>query len=122
MATANHFWLDVVAGVGVALVALAIIHRRRVVSAVLRTHLVTTLKERLHRAGRGRSRPRSMVGPRRSRVTPNALTASGVLLCAISSVLVYFEYRNEILFFWPGARRLRASARSSTSSTVRSRA
>ena len=28
MATANHFWLDVVAGVGVALVALAIIHRR----------------------------------------------------------------------------------------------
>ena len=37
MATANHFWLDVVAGVGVALVALAIIHRRRVVSVVLRT-------------------------------------------------------------------------------------
>ena len=29
MATANHFWLDVVAGVGVALVAFAIIHRRR---------------------------------------------------------------------------------------------
>jgi hypothetical protein len=37
MATANHFWLDVVAGVGVALVALAIIHRRRLVSVVLRT-------------------------------------------------------------------------------------
>jgi hypothetical protein len=37
MATANHFWLDVVAGVGVALVALAIIHRRRVLSVVLRT-------------------------------------------------------------------------------------
>src|SRR5947199_608412 len=30
MATANHFWLDVVAGVGVALIALAIVHRRRV--------------------------------------------------------------------------------------------
>src|SRR5215212_9318805 len=29
MATANHFWLDVVAGVGVALVAFAIIHRQR---------------------------------------------------------------------------------------------
>ena len=28
MATANHFWLDVVAGVGVALVALAVVHRR----------------------------------------------------------------------------------------------
>jgi hypothetical protein len=37
MATANHFWLDVVAGVGVALVALAIIHRRRLVRVVLRT-------------------------------------------------------------------------------------
>jgi hypothetical protein len=30
MATANHFWLDVVAGVAVALVALAIVHRRRI--------------------------------------------------------------------------------------------
>jgi PAP2 superfamily len=29
MATANHFWLDVVAGIGVALVALAIVHRKR---------------------------------------------------------------------------------------------
>ncbi len=28
MATANHFWLDIAAGVGVALVALAVIHRR----------------------------------------------------------------------------------------------
>ncbi len=61
MATANHFWLDIVAGVGVA------------------------------------------GGLARSRVTPNALTASGVLLCAAASVLVYFEYRNEILFYWVGA-------------------
>src|SRR5438477_2042392 len=29
MATANHFWLDCVAGLGVALVAAAIVHRRR---------------------------------------------------------------------------------------------
>src|SRR5437773_8532713 len=35
MATANHFWLDVVAGVGVALVALAIVHRRWVARAAL---------------------------------------------------------------------------------------
>ena len=34
MATANHFWLDVVAGVGVALLALAIVHRRWIVRAV----------------------------------------------------------------------------------------
>jgi len=36
MATANHFWLDVVAGVGVALIALAIVHRRRVARVLLR--------------------------------------------------------------------------------------
>ncbi len=34
MATANHFWLDIVAGVGVALIALAVIHRRWIVCAV----------------------------------------------------------------------------------------
>jgi hypothetical protein len=32
MATANHFWLDCLAGAGVAVVAGAIIHRRRVVA------------------------------------------------------------------------------------------
>jgi hypothetical protein len=37
MATANHFWLDVVAGVGVALIAMAIINRRRLTRALLRT-------------------------------------------------------------------------------------
>jgi membrane-associated phospholipid phosphatase len=36
MATANHFWLDIVAGVALALVALAVIHRRRV-ARVLRS-------------------------------------------------------------------------------------
>ena len=37
MATANHFWLDVAAGVGVALVAFAIIHRRRLTRVLLGT-------------------------------------------------------------------------------------
>jgi hypothetical protein len=37
MATANHFWLDVVAGVAVALIAMAIINRRRLTRALLRT-------------------------------------------------------------------------------------
>jgi CDP-diacylglycerol--glycerol-3-phosphate 3-phosphatidyltransferase len=45
---------------------------------------------------------RSMVGLARTRVTPNALTMSGVLLCGIASVLVLFENRNEILFYWVG--------------------
>ena len=45
----------------------------------------------------------SMTGLARTRVTPNALTTSGVTLCALASVLVYFEYRSELLFFWLGA-------------------
>jgi CDP-diacylglycerol--glycerol-3-phosphate 3-phosphatidyltransferase len=45
----------------------------------------------------------SITGLARTRVTPNALTASGVTLCAVASVLVYFEYRSELLFFWLGA-------------------
>jgi CDP-diacylglycerol--glycerol-3-phosphate 3-phosphatidyltransferase len=46
---------------------------------------------------------RSIVGLARTRVTPNALTAGGVTLCALASILVYFEYRDELLFFWLGA-------------------
>jgi CDP-diacylglycerol--glycerol-3-phosphate 3-phosphatidyltransferase len=36
-------------------------------------------------------------------VTPNALTASGVALCLAASILVLFEGRNDILFYWLGA-------------------
>jgi CDP-diacylglycerol---glycerol-3-phosphate 3-phosphatidyltransferase len=46
---------------------------------------------------------RSVLGLARTRVTPNALTASGVLLCGVASVLVLFEDRNEILFYWLAA-------------------
>jgi CDP-diacylglycerol--glycerol-3-phosphate 3-phosphatidyltransferase len=46
---------------------------------------------------------RSVAGLARTRVTPSMLTASGVSLCVAASVLVYFEYRNEWLFFWFGA-------------------
>ena len=46
---------------------------------------------------------RSVLGLTRTRVTPNALTASGVLLCGIASVLVLFEDRNHILFYWLAA-------------------
>jgi hypothetical protein len=34
MATANHFWLDIVAGIALAIVALALVHRRRLVRVV----------------------------------------------------------------------------------------
>jgi CDP-diacylglycerol--glycerol-3-phosphate 3-phosphatidyltransferase len=53
--------------------------------------------------GARRLAARSMTGLARTRVTPNALTTSGVSLCALASVLVYFEYRNEWFFFWAGS-------------------
>src|SRR5436190_20975462 len=46
---------------------------------------------------------RSITGLARTRVTPNALTASGVLLCVAASVLVLFENRHDLLFYWLGA-------------------
>jgi CDP-diacylglycerol--glycerol-3-phosphate 3-phosphatidyltransferase len=46
---------------------------------------------------------RSVVGLARTRITPNALTASGVLLCGAASILVLFEDRDEILFYWLAA-------------------
>jgi CDP-diacylglycerol---glycerol-3-phosphate 3-phosphatidyltransferase len=46
---------------------------------------------------------RSVTGLARTRVTPNALTAAGVTLCGLASILVLFEDRHEILFFWLGA-------------------
>jgi CDP-diacylglycerol--glycerol-3-phosphate 3-phosphatidyltransferase len=46
---------------------------------------------------------RSIVGLARTRVTPNALTTAGVSLCLAAAVLVFFEDRNELLFYWTGA-------------------
>jgi CDP-diacylglycerol---glycerol-3-phosphate 3-phosphatidyltransferase len=46
---------------------------------------------------------RSVVGLTRTRITPNALTATGVSLCGLASILVLFEDRNEILFYWVAA-------------------
>src|SRR6266568_2640784 len=46
---------------------------------------------------------RSIVGLARTRVTPNALTTAGVSLCLAAAVLVYFEDRDQLLFFLLGA-------------------
>jgi CDP-diacylglycerol--glycerol-3-phosphate 3-phosphatidyltransferase len=46
---------------------------------------------------------RSVTGLARTRVTPNSLTVSGVSLCLAAAVLVPFENRNELLFYWLGA-------------------
>jgi CDP-diacylglycerol--glycerol-3-phosphate 3-phosphatidyltransferase len=62
--------------------------------------------ERLQRSyldGVRRIAANSIEGLARTRVSPNALTAAGVLLCATASVVVYFEYRSELAAFWIGA-------------------
>ena len=38
-----------------------------------------------------------------SRISPDALTFAGVTICTIAAVVVYFEYRAELLCFWVGA-------------------
>jgi len=50
---------------------------------------------------------RSVTGLARTRVTPNALTVSGVSLCLAAAVLVPFENLGELLFYWLGAGILR---------------
>jgi len=54
-------------------------------------------------AGVRRAAARSMQGLARTRVSPDALTVAGVTLCAVAAVVVYFEYRAELLCFWVGA-------------------
>jgi CDP-diacylglycerol--glycerol-3-phosphate 3-phosphatidyltransferase len=54
-------------------------------------------------AGARRLATSSMRGLARTRVTPDALTALGLTICFLAAVAVYFEYRNEILWFWAGA-------------------
>lgn len=46
---------------------------------------------------------RSMGRLARTRVTPNTLTAGGVILCSAGAIVVYFEDRNELAAFWVGA-------------------
>ena len=46
---------------------------------------------------------RSVTGLARTRVTPNTLTAAGVTLCLTAAVLVPFESRDKLLFYWLGA-------------------
>ena len=77
MATGNHFWLDVAAGVLVAAIAAAVVYRP--LAAAPTTGM--SLKE-AYTSGARRIASRSMTGLARTRVTPNMLTAAGVTLCA----------------------------------------
>jgi phosphatidylinositol phosphate synthase len=53
--------------------------------------------------GARRLASRSVASLARTRVSPNTLTAAGVTLCIVAAVLVPFESRNAILFYWLGA-------------------
>jgi CDP-diacylglycerol--glycerol-3-phosphate 3-phosphatidyltransferase len=53
--------------------------------------------------GARRIASRSMTGLAKTRLTPTALSLAGVSLCIAGSICVYFEYKNELLFFWLGA-------------------
>jgi CDP-diacylglycerol--glycerol-3-phosphate 3-phosphatidyltransferase len=46
---------------------------------------------------------RSITGLARTRLTPTALTVSGVLLCIAGSVVVHFQYRGHLFYYWLGA-------------------
>jgi CDP-diacylglycerol---glycerol-3-phosphate 3-phosphatidyltransferase len=46
---------------------------------------------------------RSVTSLAQTRVTPNALTTAGVTLCIAAAVLVPFENRNQLLFYWLAA-------------------
>jgi CDP-diacylglycerol--glycerol-3-phosphate 3-phosphatidyltransferase len=54
-------------------------------------------------AGTRRLATRSIMRLARTRVTPNALTTAGVLLCVTAAILIPFEDRNEFLFYWLAA-------------------
>jgi CDP-diacylglycerol--glycerol-3-phosphate 3-phosphatidyltransferase len=60
-----------------------------------------SLKEAYTAGARGVA-ARSMAGLARTRLTPNMLTATGVTLCGVGAVLVYFEYRSDWFFFFGG--------------------
>ena len=53
--------------------------------------------------GTRRLASRSITRLARTRITPNLLTASGMLLCAAAAVLVYFEDRDHLAFYWGAA-------------------
>ena len=53
--------------------------------------------------GTRRLAARSITRLGNTRVTPNALTSTGVTLCIAAAVLIPFENRNEFLFYWLAA-------------------
>jgi CDP-diacylglycerol---glycerol-3-phosphate 3-phosphatidyltransferase len=69
---------------------------------VRRVNRAAAVKEG-YTTGARRLAAQSMIGLARTRLTPDVLTVAGVTLCLAASVLVYFEYRSELLVFWLAA-------------------
>ena len=67
-----------------------------------RVNVAAEIQQR-YTVGARRLASQSVTGLARTRVTPNVLTVSGVTLCIAGAVLVWFEHRSELLFFWLGA-------------------
>lgn len=72
------------------------------VRSVQRTATLGTLKQG-YTDGTRRLASRWITRLARTRVTPNALTASGVSLCIAAAVLITFEDRNPYLYLWLAA-------------------
>jgi CDP-diacylglycerol---glycerol-3-phosphate 3-phosphatidyltransferase len=70
---------------------------------VAREHALGRRVKEGYTTGVRRLASRSIVGLARTRVTPDLLTGLGLSICTVAAVAVYFEYRNEILWFWVGA-------------------
>ena len=67
-----------------------------------RTAAIVSVK-RGYTDGTRRLASRYVSGLARTRVTPNALTAGGMILCAAAAALIPFAHRNEFLFYWLAA-------------------
>ena len=72
------------------------------VRRVNRSEAIVSVKQG-YTDGTRRLASRSITRLARTRVTPNALTAVGMLLCATAAVLISFESRNAFLFYWLAA-------------------
>jgi phosphatidylinositol phosphate synthase len=72
------------------------------VGRVTRTATLAWVKQG-YTDGTRRLAARWIGGLARTRVTPNALTATGVTLCAASAVLIWFGDHNQWLLYWSAA-------------------
>ena len=114
--TGNHYWLDVVAGVAIAIVtghrplppeqcsgagASTAAHVSEPPAQGPRVSELDRVKQEYTQAAR-QILQRSMKGVAKTKLTPDMLTMAGVTLCLVGAVLVGFEERNPKLFFWLG--------------------